>query len=295
MSLDTHACARNDSPVFFFPVSQIPEGVRMEGSEGVNRLTYYVVQSSNMEKYYRLPDVTENQIVVARQLKKFMTGDLKAPVSGYPPFAGNEASFLRAQIACISADTLVAPTGFFDLAEAEEGTPTAVVSKMVADDEGNVCEAPAFDGLGSLDMWSHFEMPISAKGRMQAPPMVEGPDGEMSDPFYGEPEELRSAVSGLAEDMTGEEPNWKVQQCPSAGGPGSVSVVYSNQWPGAVAVGCAGQRKFVNCYIGYGVMATAKTYTPPALPALQAEFGGAFVEQADVTNAPVVEEVVEDE
>ena len=117
-------CPQRLTP-FLVSRSQIPEGVRMEGSDGVNRLTYYVVQSSNMEKYYRLPDVTENQIVVARQLKKFMTGDLKAPVSGYPPFAGNEASFLRAQIACISADTLVAPTGFFDLAEAEEGTPTA--------------------------------------------------------------------------------------------------------------------------------------------------------------------------
>lgn len=266
----------------------------MEGSEGTNRLTYYVVQSSNMEKHYRLPDVTEEQIVVARQLKKFMTGDLKAPVSGYPPFSGNEASFLRAQIACISADTLVAPSGFFDLSAEEEG-PTAVVSKMVPDDEGVVCEAPAFDGLGSLDMWTHFEMPISAKGRMQAPPMVEGADGEVADPFYGEPEELRSAVSGLGEDMNGEEPNWKVQQCPSAGGPGSVSVVYSNQWPGAVAVAAAGQRKFVNCYIGYGVQATNKTYTPPALPALQSEFSGAFVEQADVTDAPVVEEVVEDE
>ena len=266
----------------------------MEGAEGANRLTYYVVQSNDMEKYNRLPDVTEEQIVVARQLKKYMTGDLKAAVSGYPPFAGNEASFLRAQIACISADTLVAPTGFFEMSAEEEG-PIAVVSKMVPDDEGAVCEPPAFDALATLDMWTHFELPISSKGRMQAPPMVEGADGEVSDPFYGEPEELRSAVSGLAEDMNGEEPNWKVQQCPSAGGPGSTSVVFSNQWPGAVAVAAAGQRKFVNCYIGYGVQASATTYTPPALPSLQSEFAGSFTEQADITTAPVVEAEVEEE
>ena len=266
----------------------------MEGSEGVNRLAYYAVQSSDMEKYFRLPDVTEEQIVVARQLKKYLTGDLTAPVSGYPPFAGNEASFLRAQIACISADTLVAPTGFFALSE-EEGMPVSVVSKMVPDDEGVVCEPLTFEGVGTLDSWTHFELPISDKGRMQAPPMVEGADGEVSDPFYGEPEELRSAVGSLAEDMNGEISNWKVQQCPSAGGPGSVSVVYSNQWPGAVAVAPAGSRKFVNCYVGYGVQASDTTYTPPALPSLQSEFAGAFTEQADVVTAPVVEEEPEDE
>merc|ERR1711871_1301790 len=78
---------------------EIPEGVRMEGSDGPNRLTYFVVCSDDMGRARRLPDVTEAQIITARQIKKYMTGDLTAPVAAYPPFPGTEANFLRAQIA----------------------------------------------------------------------------------------------------------------------------------------------------------------------------------------------------
>ena len=93
----------------------------MEGSDGPNRLTYFVVCSDDMGRARRLPDVTEDQLITARQIKKYMTGDLSAPVSAYPPFAGTEANFLRAQIALISSDTFVAPTGFFALEESCDG------------------------------------------------------------------------------------------------------------------------------------------------------------------------------
>ncbi len=259
----------------------------MEGTTGPNKLTYFVIKSDDMGRAYQLPDVTENQLIVARQLKKFFTGDLNAPVSGYPPFEGTEANFLRAQIAHISADTLVAPAGYFKAPEEpDEENPNQVESALAAagDDEPKP-DPIAFDGLTSLDSWSHFEVAISSMGRMQPPPKLE--DGETPDPYYGEEEALRDPLQGLGEDVDGETPNWKVKQSPSFGGPGSVSVVESLQWPGAVAVAAAGTHNFVNCYIGYGVAYSKTTYTPPALPALQGEFAGEFVEQADIVEEPI--------
>ena len=49
----------------------------------------------------KLPNVTPQQLTVARKIKKFFTGRLDAPVVSYPPFPGNEANYLRAQIARI--------------------------------------------------------------------------------------------------------------------------------------------------------------------------------------------------
>lgn len=68
----------------------------------------------------KLPSVTPAQITVARQIRKFLTGKLDSPIVSYPPFPGNEANYLRAQIARISAGTQVSPHGFFQAGE-EEG------------------------------------------------------------------------------------------------------------------------------------------------------------------------------
>jgi hypothetical protein len=61
----------------------------------------------------QLPYVTPDQIKAARQIKKFLTGRLTSHVSTYPMFPGNEANFLRAQIARIAATTVCAPAGLF--------------------------------------------------------------------------------------------------------------------------------------------------------------------------------------
>ena len=70
----------------------------------------------------RLPPVTPAQIVVARQIRKFFSGDLTAPVLSYPPFPGYEGNYLRAQIARISATTHISPGNFylFDADEEDE-------------------------------------------------------------------------------------------------------------------------------------------------------------------------------
>lgn len=67
-----------------------------------------------------LPPVTPAQIVVSRQVKKFFTGRLDAEVKTYPPFPGNEASLVRAQIARITASTVVSPLGFYTFDEEDD-------------------------------------------------------------------------------------------------------------------------------------------------------------------------------
>ena len=65
--------------------------------------------------------MTPQQISVARKIRKFLTGRLDASVVSYPPFPGNEANYLRAQIARISAGTQISPIGFYRFDEENEG------------------------------------------------------------------------------------------------------------------------------------------------------------------------------
>jgi len=70
--------------------------------------------------WIKLPVVTPPQISAGRKVKKFLTGRLDAPVVCFPPFPGNEANYLRAQIARISAGTHISPQGFYQFDEDEE-------------------------------------------------------------------------------------------------------------------------------------------------------------------------------
>lgn len=100
--------------------------------------------------WVKLPFVTPAQIVVARQIRKFFTGRLDAPIVTYPPFPGNEANYLRAQIARISASTHVSPLGFYRFEE-DEGEEEEV--------QDTIEENPDFEGIHvnemSLNLWVH--------------------------------------------------------------------------------------------------------------------------------------------
>lgn len=120
---------------------------------GANKYVYYVCKEPGLP-WVKLPSVSTAQITVARQIRKFFTGTLDSPIISYPPFPGNEANYLRAQIARISAGTQVSPQGFFQTGE-EEGDE---------EDESprDSCEVnPDFEGVPvaemaeSLSAWVH--------------------------------------------------------------------------------------------------------------------------------------------
>lgn len=109
---------------------------------------YFVCNEPGLDKWIELPPVTPQQILIARQIVRCCTGNLDTPVRGdqyiepfpcrvgvpdktkwtvftsqihtFPPFPGTERNYLRAQIARISAATLVSPIGFFTLAGEDE-------------------------------------------------------------------------------------------------------------------------------------------------------------------------------
>lgn len=79
-----------------------------EFGSGVNRFTYYAANAAK-GPWTQLPDVTPEQIVQSRKLKKILTGHLDANVNAYPKFDGAEAQLVRALVARISHGTYVAP------------------------------------------------------------------------------------------------------------------------------------------------------------------------------------------
>ncbi|XP_058136440.1 radial spoke head protein 6 homolog A isoform X2 [Dasypus novemcinctus] len=148
------------------PLWKPPPVVPKEDSRtGTNKYLYFVCNEPG-RPWTRLPHVTPLQIVQARKIKKFFTGHLDAPVVSYPPFPGNEANYLRAQIARISAATHISPLGFYQFSE-EEGDE---------EEEGGAGrdtfeENPDFEGIPVLELvdsmanWVHHTQHILPQGR----------------------------------------------------------------------------------------------------------------------------------
>ncbi|XP_049477124.1 radial spoke head protein 6 homolog A isoform X2 [Panthera uncia] len=219
---------------------------REESRSGTNKYLYFVCNEPG-RPWTRLPHVTPVQIVQARKIKKFFTGFLDAPVVSYPPFPGNEANYLRAQIARISAATHISPLGFYQFGE-EEGDE---------EEEGGAGresyeENPDFEGIPVLELvdsmanWVHHAQHILPQGRCtwvnplqkieeeeelgeeeeKADEGMEGVEQEVGPPL----------LTPLSEDaeimhMSPWTTRLSCSLCPQY----SVAVVRSNLWPGAYA------------------------------------------------------------
>jgi hypothetical protein len=156
---------------------------------GANKYKYWVARFAG-DDWVQLPNVTPQQVIVARQLRRYLTGRLDAPVGGHPPFPGKEAAYLRARIAIISADTVLAPSGVF-VASEEEG------SNDIAKNEEEF-DAP---DLSALDGWVHQTLSLNALGRTKPNPPKVGADGEeIADPDAPEPS---AALRPVSEDAEG--------------------------------------------------------------------------------------------
>ena len=81
--------------------------------KGLNENVYWVTHDL-LGEWQKLPDAQSKDIVAARNIRKMLTGNLDAPVNSYPFFAGKERALLRAQIARITASTVLAPQGVFE-------------------------------------------------------------------------------------------------------------------------------------------------------------------------------------
>ncbi|XP_055083454.1 radial spoke head protein 4 homolog A [Periophthalmus magnuspinnatus] len=260
---------------------------------GTNKYVYYVCKEPGFP-WTRLPAVTPAQICTARLIRKFFTGRLDAPVMSYPPFPGNEANYLRAQIARISGGTQVSPQGFYQFKE-EEGNEEDEVSQ----DSYEV--NPDFEGLSavklaeSLSTWVHHTQHILQQGRctwvnltLKAEELnEEGEEEREEEPEEAEPEMGPPLLTPLSQDaeLFNTAP-WTLRISSSLTPEHAVAFVRSNLWPGAYAY--ATGKKFENIYIGWGLKYAGEGYSPPVPPPPQREYASG----PEITEAldPVVEE-----
>ncbi|XP_005413874.1 PREDICTED: radial spoke head protein 6 homolog A [Chinchilla lanigera] len=268
-----------------------------ESRTGANKYLYFVCAEPGRQ-WTRLPHVTPAQIVCARRIRKFFTGHLDAPVVSYPPFPGNEANYLRAQIARISAATHVSPLGFYQFGE-EEGDE---------EDEGGAGrdsfeENPDFEGIPVLELvdslanWVHHTQHILPQGRCTwVNPLQKTEEeeelGEEEEKGDEGPEEVEQEVgppllTPLSEDaeIMNMSP-WTTRLSCSLSQQYSVAVVRSNLWPGAYAF--ASGKKFENLYVGWGHKYSPDNFNPALPAAIQQEYasGPEITEMSD----PTVEE-----
>jgi radial spoke head protein 4A len=259
----------------FKPPPQVP---KEDPRTGCNRKTYFVCNEPG-KLWTRLPNVTPAQISTARKIKKFLTGRLDAPIVSYPPFAGNEANYLRAQIARISAGTHISPVGFYQFdEEGDEEEEGVGRDNFVINTEFE--PIPVRDLIdSSLANWVHHVQYILPQGRCRWwNPMQkseeEGEDEEEEEgeePEEPEPEVGPPLLTPLSEDAEiGGLPPWTTRISSKLVPQYAVAVIDSNLWPGAHAF-CNG-KTFENIYIGWGHKYSMDNYSPVPPPPVQEEF-----------------------
>ncbi|XP_034451680.1 radial spoke head protein 4 homolog A-like [Hippoglossus hippoglossus] len=258
---------------------------------GVNKFVYYVCKVPGLP-WVKLPSVSPVQIVVARQIPKFFTGKLDSPINSYPPFPGNEANYLRAQIARISAATQVSPRGFFQTVEDEsdeEDEEPRDSYEVNPDFEG----IPAAKMAQSLSNWVHHVKHILPQGRCTWMNMTVEPEDSIEEGEAEEKEEEADEpepevgpplLTPLSQD---EEifntPPWSSRLSSTRIPQYAINVLHSNLWPGAIAY--ASEKKFENIYIGWGLKYVGEGYSPPVPPQPQREYpsGPEITEALDPT------------
>lgn len=176
--------------------------VPSEVGTGANGYVYFVCNYLGGPTT-QLPNIKPAEIKAARTLKRFLTGDLNAQVSTFPVFPGNEAVFLRAQIARIVATTVICPNGLFQMGE----------------DEVTLEKNEEFEPLASNDLllkenWAHRYPHIKKQGRcelyVKEVDEDEEGDEEPPEPTEEETEEGPELLSTLENDLplAGEADPW---------------------------------------------------------------------------------------
>ncbi|XP_035531399.1 radial spoke head protein 4 homolog A [Morone saxatilis] len=142
----------------------LPEVPKEAIGTGANKFLYYVCKEPGLP-WVKLPSVSPAQITAARRIRKFFTGRLDSPVVSYPPFPGNEANYLRAKIARISAGTQVSPQGYFQAGEEEEGDEEDEASRDSYEVNPDFEGVPVAEMAESLSTWVHHVQHILQQGR----------------------------------------------------------------------------------------------------------------------------------
>jgi len=268
------------------PVEAAGDVPSEESGAGLNACACFVATDPTAS-FVLLPDVTPAQVVASTKIKKYLTGDLDAPVACYPPFPGVEKNLLRALIARIGNATELVPDGKFAVDAESEAVPPPVILA-----EG--WEPPSSDDVA----WVHKPRGLLKIGRETNPKKPEPEEGE--EPAEEEVvEDEKEPLAPVADDKdvwpldpaTLPEDAvekftvkaWSATKYVGVSKRYAVAVMKSNVWPGAYAAYQSG--KCANVYIGYGVDSTGVTFTPAPPPPVMSECGEAEEQEEVALNA----------
>jgi len=220
-----------------------PEDAKPEEVNPKLNAHVYFVQSSPGGAATQLPLVTPLMMLRAKQMKRYLQGDLDAEVSAYPVFPGKEAHYLRALVGHIAAETTLVPMGSFTEGEGGVIEPTDGYTPMGADD------------LVTPDGWVKRYPQITDQGRSELDVNPEDEEGEEA-PLPPQLTALEAADWASLKNST------------VLGAKHQVTGVASMKWPGAYAVACNG--RFACLYVGDGVRNVP--LSPVAPPPLMTEY-----------------------
>ncbi|XP_050590520.1 radial spoke head protein 6 homolog A [Bombus affinis] len=253
---------------------------------GANTKVYFVCNEPGLDKWIELPPVTPQQIVIARQIVRYCTGNLETPFHTFPPFPGTEKNYLRAQIARISATTQVSPIGFFTFGagDEEEELMEEVEEGGVLSENVHYDPLPIKDLIDpSMSNWCHHAPYLLKQGRVvwwNPKAAQEEEIGEEEEVGEEEEEETRAGpeaevgpplLTPLSEDAIEDSIiPWRVLQSSHVQLDQAVALIRSNIWPGAFAFACG--RRFANVYIGWGHKYITYNYSPPSMPPVQDQY-----------------------
>jgi len=254
---------------------------------GTNKKVYFVCNEAGQE-WKLLPNVRPKHISIARQVRKRFTGRLDAPVVSFPPFPGQEAELLRAQIARITAGTHVSPVGYFTFDEEDEEVDDEARDNFIVDEE---FEGKTLGELleGDLSGWVHHAPYILPQGRSKwVNPNVKDDDDDLDVDDEDEEEEEEEEIEPEAgpplltplqndDDVDGL-PSWSTRLSSTAHPAYACVRISSNRWPGAHAF--AVEKKFANIYVGDGLKYQTEPFSPELPPPAQVEYTGEDVVEA---------------
>lgn len=168
----------NDVPKLWQTLPPIPKIQHEQPAEppsepsgvGVNKKVYYVCTELG-EPWIQLPNITPQQICIARKIYKHFTGNLDQPIISFPHFSGTEKNYLRAQIARISAGTHIAPIGFYTFGEEAEGEGIDEEEEEENINKFEIKENQKYEFLPLKDLidksmrfWVHYQQNILNQG-----------------------------------------------------------------------------------------------------------------------------------
>ncbi|XP_011689369.1 PREDICTED: radial spoke head protein 6 homolog A [Wasmannia auropunctata] len=273
------------------PLTEIP--IERIGS-GLNKKVYFVCNTPGLDEWIELPTVTPQQIVIARQIVRYCTGNLETPIYSFPPFPGTEKNYLRAQIARISATTHVSPIGFFTFSGEDEDEETDEERKEIYTEEEELLENVNYDPLPIKDLvdpsmanWCHHSRHILKQGRIiwWNPEKEENIINEVEEEEVEEEEqdvekdevkmmkrEIRTPLLiPLSEDAIIDSMiPWIARQSSYIQPDIAIALVRSNIWPGAFAFAVG--KHFATMYIGWGHKHNAYNYSPSDMPSVQDQY-----------------------